>query len=81
MSTARKRGKTRIDVDLSGGTLASIGGVVLLGRAEERLHAIPRLASCFEYFRTPVLTAHPVEALFGQRLLELGQEAVSDHDR
>ena len=76
-------GKRRIDVDFSGGTLTSDGGVVLLGLADERLDLIPRLAGCFEDLRSPLLTVHPVEALVGQRLLALalGREDLNDHDR
>ena len=62
-------GKKQIGVDFSGGTLTSDGSVVLLGLADGRLDLIPRLASCFEDFRSPLLTVHPVEALVGQRLL------------
>ena len=74
-------GKRRIDVDFSGGTLTSDGGVVLLGLADERLDLIPRLAGCFEDLRGSLLTVHPVEALVGQRLLALGREDLNDHDR
>ena len=74
-------GKRRIDVDFSGGTLTSDGGVALLGLADGRLDLIPRLAGCFEDIRSPLLTVHPVEALVGQRLLVLGREDLEDHDR
>ena len=76
-------GKKQIGVDFSGGTLTSDGGVVLLGLADDRLNLIPRLAGCFEDFRSPLLTVHPVEALVGQRLLALalGREDLNDHDR
>ena len=68
-------GKRRIDVDFSGGTVTSDGGVLLLGLADERSDLIPRLAGCFEDFRSPLLTVHPVEAL------ALGREDLNDHDR
>ena len=76
-------GKKQIGVDIGGGTLTSDGGVVLLGLADERLDLIPRLAGCFEDFRSPLLTVHPVEALVRQRLLALarGREDLNDHDR
>ena len=48
------QGKRRIDVDFSGGTLTSDGGVVLLGLADDRLAFIPRLAGCFQDSRNPL---------------------------
>ena len=67
----------------SGRTRTSDGGVVLLGRADERLKLISRLAGCFWDHRNPLFTVHSVEALVGQRLLALalGREVLNDHDR
>jgi len=65
-----------------GGTVSSDGGALLLGRADEAIGLIDRLAGCFIDERNPELIEHAVRTLIGQRVfgMALGYEDLNDHE-
>jgi hypothetical protein len=65
-----------------GGTVSSDAGALLLGRTDDALGLIDRLAGCFIDERDPQLIEHTVRALIGQRVfgMALGYEDLNDHE-
>jgi hypothetical protein len=65
-----------------GGTVSSDAGGLLLGRADEAIGLIDRLAGCFIDERNPELIEHAVRTLIGQRVfgMALGYEDLNDHE-
>jgi DDE family transposase len=51
-----------------GGTVSSDAGALLLGRTDEAIGLIDRLAGCFIDERNPDLIEHTVRTLIGQRV-------------
>ncbi|MFO1510699.1 MAG: transposase [Steroidobacteraceae bacterium] len=51
-----------------GGTVSSDAGALLLGKADEAIGLIDRLAGCFIDGRDPDLIEHTVRTLIGQRV-------------
>lgn len=51
-----------------GGTVNSDAGALLLGRVEEAIGLIDRLAGCFTDMRHPEWIEHTVRTLIGQRV-------------
>ena len=66
-----------------GGMVSSNAGAVLLGRADEAIGLVDRLAHCFVDERDPSLIEHTVRTLVGQRVfgLALGYEDLNDHEQ
>jgi hypothetical protein len=66
-----------------GGTVSSDAGALLLGRADEAIGLIDRLAGCFADHRKPELIEHTVRTLVGQRVfgMALGYEDLNDHEQ
>lgn len=69
--------------DFDGGRLTSDGGALLLRQVDRRIMLLPRLASCFNDFRSPERIEHGVEQMLAQRVygLALGYEDLNDHDQ
>jgi hypothetical protein len=67
---------------LDRGTVSSDAGALLLGRADEALGLIDRLASCFIDEREPTFIEHALRTLVGQRVfgMALGYEDLNDHE-
>lgn len=65
-----------------GGTVSSDAGALLLGRADEAIGLIDRLAGCFIDERKPESIEHAVRTLIGQRVfgMALGYEDLNDHE-
>jgi len=65
-----------------GGTVSSDAGALLLGRTDEAIGLIDRLAGCFIDERNPELIEHEVRTLVGQRVfgMALGYEDLNDHE-
>ena len=65
-----------------GGRITSDGGGLLLREVAARIGLMPRLAACFEDYRSPESVEHPVQRLLAQRIyaLALGYEDLNDHD-
>jgi Transposase DDE domain group 1 len=66
-----------------GGTVSSDAGALLLGKTDEAIGLIDRLAGCFVDARNPDLIEHSVRTLVGQRVLgmALGYEDLNDHEQ
>jgi hypothetical protein len=75
--------RRRVVAAFDGGTVSSDAGALLLGKADEALGLIDRLAGCFIDERDPNLIEHTVRALLGQRVfgMALGYEDLNDHER
>jgi hypothetical protein len=75
-------GRRRVVAAFDGGTVSSEAGALLLGRADEAIGLIDRLAQCFVDHRDPDLIEHTVRTLIGQRVfgLALGYEDLNDHE-
>jgi hypothetical protein len=71
-----------VEADFDGGQMTSDAGALLLGKVDERLNLLGRLASCFTDHRNPKFTEHSVPELVRQRVfaLALGYEDLNDHD-
>jgi hypothetical protein len=69
-------------VAFDGGTVSSDAGALLLGRTDEAIGLIDRLAGCFIDERDPHLIEHTVRTLIGQRVfgMALGYEDLNDHE-
>jgi len=65
-----------------GGTVSSDAGALLLGRVDEAIGLVDRLAGCFIDERDPDLIEHAVRTLIGQRVfgMALGYEDLNDHE-
>jgi hypothetical protein len=66
-----------------GGTVSSDAGALLLGRVDEAIGLIDRLARCFIDERNPDQIEHTVRTLIGQRVfgIALGYEDLNDHEQ
>ncbi len=75
-------GRRRVVAAFDGGTVSSDAGALLLGKADEAIGLIDRLAGCFVDRRDPRLIEHSVRTLIGQRVfgIALGYEDLNDHE-
>jgi hypothetical protein len=60
--------RRRVVAAFDGGTVSSDAGALLLGRTDEAIGLIDRLAGCFIDERDPDLIEHAVRTLVGQRV-------------
>ncbi len=74
--------RRRVVAAFDGGTVSSDAGALLLGRADQAIGLIDRLAGCFIDERDPDLIEHAVRTLIGQRVfgMALGYEDLNDHE-
>ncbi|AMN47529.1 transposase [Steroidobacter denitrificans] len=74
--------RRRVVAAFDGGTVSSDAGALLLGKCDEAIGLIDRLAGCFVDSRDPNLIEHTVRTLIGQRVfaMALGYEDLNDHD-
>src|SRR6266568_1252564 len=74
--------RRRVVAAFDGGTVSSDAGALLLGRTDEAIGLIDRLAGCFIDEREPNLIEHAVRTLVGQRVfgMALGYEDLNDHE-
>jgi Transposase DDE domain group 1 len=72
--------RRRVLAAFDGGTVSSDAAALLLGRANEAIGLIDRLAGCFIDYCRPELIEHTVRAMIGQRVFEiaLGYEDLTD---
>lgn len=75
--------RRRVVAAFDGGTVSSDAGALLLGKADEAIGLIDRLAGCFVDERDPDLIEHTVRTLIGQRVfgMALGYEDLNDHEQ
>ncbi len=75
--------RRRVVAAFDGGTLSSDAGALLLGRTDEAIGLMDRLAGCFTDQRDPDLIEHSVRTLVGQRVfgMALGYEDLNDHEQ
>ncbi|MGH8633955.1 MAG: IS1380 family transposase [Burkholderiales bacterium] len=75
--------RRRVVAAFDGGMVSSDAGALLLGRADEAIGLIDRLAGCFIDERDPDLIEHTVRTLIGQRVfgIALGYEDLNDHEQ
>ncbi len=66
----------RIEADVSGGTITSHGGLLLVGLAERSLDLFARVAACFDDARNRELIIHEVRILG----FLTGLEDLNDHE-
>ena len=73
----------RVVAGFDGGTVSSDAGALLLGKTDEAIGLIGRLAGCFHDERNPDLIEHTVRTLVGQRVfgIALGYEDLNDHEQ
>lgn len=78
----KRVGRRNVVADFSGGQLTSDGGVVLLGKVDEKLQLTERFAELFTDHRDPGAVEHELAALVRQRVYALaaGYEDLNDHD-
>ena len=76
-------GGRRVVAAFEGGTVSSDAGALLLGRTDEAIGLIDRLAGCFSDERNPDAIEHTVRRLIGQRVfgMALGYEDLNDHEQ
>jgi hypothetical protein len=69
-------------VNFQGGQVTSDAGLSLIAEIDQKLQIISRLAKCFQDYRNPNKTLHPVESLLAQRIygLIMGYEDLNDHE-
>ena len=74
--------RRRVVAAFDGGTVSSDAGALLLGRVDEAIGLVDRLAGCFIDERDPDLIEHAVRTLIGQRVfgMALGYEDLNDHE-
>src|SRR5258708_4464271 len=74
--------RRRVVAAFDGGRVSSDGGALLLGRTDEAIGLIDRLAGGFIDERDPDLIEHAVRTLVGQRVfgMALGYEDLNDHE-
>ena len=75
--------RRRVVAAFEGGTVSSDAGALLLGRVDEAIGLIDRLAECFIDHRRPDLIEHTVRTMLGQRVfgIALGYEDLNDHEQ
>jgi hypothetical protein len=75
--------RRRVVAAFDGGTVSSDAGALLLGRADEAIGLIDRLADCFIDQRAQESIEHTVRTLLGQRVfgMALGYEDLNDHEQ
>jgi len=75
--------RRRVVAAFDGGTVSSDAGALLLGKADEAIGLIDRLAGCFSDYRKPELIEHTVRTMIGQRVfgIALGYEDLNDHEQ
>lgn len=74
--------KRQVVAGFDGGTVSSNAGALLLGRTDEAIGLIDRMAGCFVDARKPELIEHSLRTLIGQRVfgMALGYEDLNDHE-
>src|ERR1700677_500965 len=74
--------RRRVVAAFDGGTVSSDAGALLLGRTDEAIGLIDRLARCFIDERDPNLIEHAVGDMIGQRVfgMALGYKDLNDHE-
>jgi Transposase DDE domain group 1 len=74
--------RRRVVVAFDGGTVSSDAGALLLGRTDEAIGLIDRLAGCFIDERDQGLIEHTLRTMIGQRVfgMALGYEDLNDHE-
>lgn len=74
--------RRRVVAAFDGGRVSSDAGALLLGKCDEALGLIDRLAQCFSDGRAANLIEHTVRTLIGQRVfaMALGYEDLNDHE-
>ncbi len=75
--------RRRVVAGFDGGTVSSDAGALLLGRTDEAIGLIDRLAGCFSDQRRAELIEHTVRTMIGQRVfgIALGYEDLNDHEQ
>jgi hypothetical protein len=75
--------RRRVVAAFDGGAVSSDAGALLLGKTDEAIGLIDRLAGCFVDARNPDLIEHSVRTLVGQRVfgMALGYEDLVDHEQ
>jgi hypothetical protein len=75
--------RRRVVAAFDGGTVSSDAGALLLGRADEAIGLMDRLARCFTDGRAAGAIEHTVRTLVGQRVfgMALGYEDLNDHEQ
>ena len=75
--------RRRVVAAFDGGAVSSDAGALLLGRADQAIGLIDRLAGCFIDARAAGSIEHTVRSLIGQRVfgLALGYEDLNDHEQ
>ncbi|MBM3496460.1 MAG: IS1380 family transposase [Armatimonadetes bacterium] len=75
--------RRRVVAAFDGGTVSSDAGALLLGRADQAIGLIDRLAGCFIDERAAGAIEHPLRTLIGQRVfgMALGYEDLNDHEQ
>ena len=75
--------RRRVVAGFDGGMVSSDAGALLLGRADEAIGLIDRLADCFTDMRHADWIEHSVRTLVGQRVfgIALGYEDLNDHEQ
>lgn len=75
--------RRRVVAAFDGGRVSSDAGALLLGKTDEAIGLIDRLASCFADERNLDLIEHSIRTLVGQRVfaLALGYEDLNDHEQ
>ena len=71
-----------IVVNFQGGKVTSDAGLSLIAEIDRKLQITSRLAKCFQDYRKPNKTLHPIESLLTQRIygLIMGYEDLNDHE-
>src|SRR3984957_1249036 len=74
--------RRQVVAGFDGGTVSSDAGALLLGRTDEAIGLIDRLAGWFVDARKPELIEHSLRTLIGQRVfgMALGYEDLNDHE-
>lgn len=75
--------RRRVVAGFDGGLVSSDAGALLLGRADEAIGLVDRLAGCFTDLRHADWIEHSVRTLVGQRVfgIALGYEDLNDHEQ
>ena len=80
--TFKKEKLSPVVVNFQGGQVTSDAGLSLIAEIDRKLQITSRLAKCFQDYRNPKKTLHPVESLLAQRIygLIMGYEDLNDHE-
>jgi len=72
----------KVTADFTGGNISSIGGVMLLKRADRQLGLIASSARCIPDLRRQASVTHSVRHMLAQRVFAIacGEEDLNDHD-